>query len=152
MSSTSSDAAGLLDTNVFVHAHTFDTASGECQRFLAALERGDVEARLEPLILHEMTYVLPRYLKQMTRSDIADYLLVVLGWRGVRGDKALMVDTVERWRATPGIAFADAYLAALANRDGRPVFTKNVAELAGQGVTVPRPLPGVDPLSAGGPD
>lgn len=135
-------APGLLDTNVFVHAYTHDAASEECRRFLASLERGEVEARLEPLVLHELSYVLPRYLEQMTRTDLADYLLMVLGWRGVRGEKDLMVDTVQRWRATPRLAFVDAYLATIAARDGRPVFTKNVREMADQGISVPQRLPG----------
>jgi len=132
---------GLLDTNVFLHAYTTDAHSAECLSFLAALERGDVEARLEPLVLHELSYVLPRYLKQMSRLDLAAYLLMVLRWKGVRADTEILVDAVERWRRTPGLAFVDAYLAAIANRDGCPIYTKNVAELAGQGVSVPSTLP-----------
>jgi predicted nucleic acid-binding protein len=132
---------GLLDTNVFVHAYTTDAHSEECLSFLAAVERGEVEARLEPLVVHELSYVLPRYLKQMSRDDLAAYLLMVLSWRGVRGDTEILVAAVERWRDTPGLAFVDAYLAAIANRDGCPVYTKNVAELAGHGVSVPATLP-----------
>lgn len=141
---TSSEAAGLLDTNVFVHAYTHDALSDECRGFLHGLERGAVQARLEAVILHEMSYVLPRYFKQMTRQDLAAYLIMVLGWPGVHAEKALLADTVVRWRDTPGLAFVDAYLAALAIRDGRPVFTKNVAELSGQGIVIPQPLPGQD--------
>ena len=133
---------GLLDTNVFIHAYTTDRHSQECRGFLAAVERGDVEARLEPLVLHELSYVLPRYLKQLSRVEVADYLLMVLGWRGVRGDTDLLVDTVQRWRAARRLAFVDAYLLALAFREGCSIHTKNVAELAGQGVSVPQTLPG----------
>jgi predicted nucleic acid-binding protein len=135
------DDPGVLDTNVFVHAQTTDDHSAECRGFLGALERGDVEARLEPLVLHELSYVLPRYVKQMSRVGVAAYLLTVLSWPGVQGDKSLMADAVERWRDTPRLAFVDAYLAAIANRDGCPIYTKNVAELAGQGVSVPQRLP-----------
>jgi predicted nucleic acid-binding protein len=140
MLSEESEPAGLLDTNVFVHAHTTDEASEECRAFLAALESGRLAAHLEPVILHELSYVLPRYLKQMTRPDVSAYLLMVLGWPGIRTDRDLLVETVERWRDTPGLAFADAYLAAVARRDGRVVYTKNVAEVSGQGVRVPRLL------------
>lgn len=52
-----------------------------------------------------------------------------------------MDDALRRWSVTPGLAFADAYLAALAARHRCPVYTKNVRELAGQGVDVPDPLP-----------
>lgn len=45
---------GLVDTNVFIHAHTTDAASQECRDFLRALEAGTVRAQLEPIILHEL--------------------------------------------------------------------------------------------------
>lgn len=132
---------GLLDTNVFLHAHANDAHSVECRRFLAALESGRVVVRLEPLILHELSYALPHYVKQMTKPEVADYLLMVLGWDGVTGDKDVMVDAVQRWRATPGLSLADAYLAALAVQRNCPVYTKNVRHVAGQGAVVPVPLP-----------
>ena len=132
---------GLLDTNVFIHAHTTDSISEECRRFLAALERGRVQAHLEPLILHELSYALPHYVKQMTRQQVAEYLLMVLSWDGVQGDKAVMVDAVQRWQGTPGLSFVDAYLASLAAERSCPVYSKNVRELKAQGVTVPDSLP-----------
>jgi predicted nucleic acid-binding protein len=132
---------GLLDTNVFLHTLTNDAHSEECRQFLAALEHGQVEAWLDPLILHELSYALRRWRKQVTRAEVAEYLLVVLGWPGIHGDKDLMVTTVERWRDTPGLGFVDAYLAALASRRGAVVYTKNVRDFTGQGVPVPQPLP-----------
>jgi len=132
---------GLLDTSIFLHAHATDEFTEECRGLLAALEQGSLRAHLEPLILHEISYALPRYVKQMTRDDIAAYLLMVLSWSGVQGEKDAMADAVERWWRTPGLAFADAYLAALAVRRACAVYTKNVCELVGQGVAVPQPLP-----------
>lgn len=111
---------GLLDTNIFVHAQSTDTHAEECRRFLAALESGRVRARLEPLILHELSYALPRYAKQMTRSDVAEYLLMVLSWDGVVGEKGVMAEAVQRWADTPGLSFADAYLAAVAGKGPKP--------------------------------
>jgi predicted nucleic acid-binding protein len=134
-------SAGLVDTNTFFHAQTHDVHSDECRRFLAALERGDVQAVLDPIVLHELSFVLPRYVKQMSRHDVATYLEVVLSWPGIQGDKGTMIDAVQRWRDTPGLAFADAYLAARAAAESRPVYTKNVRELRGQAVAVPDPLP-----------
>lgn len=81
------------------------------------------------------------YVKQITRRQIAEYLLMVLSWEGITGDKDVMVDAVRRWDATPGLSFADAYLAGLAAQRGCGVFTKNIRELRGQGVRVPDPLP-----------
>jgi len=140
MCSVDRPADGLLDTNVFIHAHSTDRFAEECRGFLAALERGDLRAQLDPIILHELSYALRHYVRQMTRDDVAQYLLTVLSWAGIQGEKDLMVDTVERWRATPGLSFADAYLAARGAAEGRVVYTKNVRELRGQGVTVPDPL------------
>jgi hypothetical protein len=78
----------------------------------------------------------------MTRADLAHYLLTVLSWPGVVGDKDLLVGTVQRWQQTNGLAFADAYLIECALGRGVPVYSKNVRELAGRGVDVPNPLPG----------
>jgi predicted nucleic acid-binding protein len=132
---------GLIDTSVFIHAQTRDQHSQECRRFLEAVERGDVQARLEPIVLHELSYALPHYRKQMTRDDVASYLLAVLGFVGIVGEKDVLVDATERWRDTPGLAFVDSYLAALGAVRGCLVYTKNVEELRGQGVEVPVPLP-----------
>ena len=132
---------GLLDTNPFLHAQTQDKQTDECRSFLTALERDQIRARLEPLVLHELSYALRHYVKQMTRADVADYLLSVLGWPGVEGEKEVMVEAVERWGQTPGLGFVDAYLATLAVQQGRPVYSKNVGELVAQGAEVPTPLP-----------
>jgi predicted nucleic acid-binding protein len=133
--------AGLIDTNIFLHAHADDSASAECQAFLRALEHGHVRARLEPIILHELSYALPRFIKQMTRQHVGAYLAMVLGWDGVQGEKDVMANTVQRWRNTPGLSFADAYLTVAATRMECPVFTKNIRDFTRQGVAVPVPLP-----------
>jgi predicted nucleic acid-binding protein len=119
--------AGLIDTNIFLHAHADDSASAECQAFLRALEHGHFRARLEPIILHELSYALPRFIKQMTRQHVGAYLAMVLGWDGVQGERDVMANTVQRWRNTPGLSFADAYLAVSATRMECPVFTKTSA-------------------------
>ena len=131
---------GLVDTNVFIHAQTQDSHSEECLRFLEAVQVGRMRVRLEPLVLHELSYALPHYRKGMTRAEVAEYLLAILGWSGIASEKGVLVDTVRRWRDAAGLAFVDAYLAALAARDRCPVFTKNVADLLRQGVEVPSVL------------
>ena len=92
-------------------------------------------------MLHELSYSLRYDAKQMTRAEIAQFLLSVLSWPGVDGDKDVMVEAVQRCGGTPGLGFVDAYLAMLAIRQHRPVYTKNVNEFAGQGVGVPGLLP-----------
>ena len=132
---------GLIDTNVFIHAEANNPLTPECRDFLAGLARGTIRARIEPLVVHELTYALPRLLKGWIRADIAAYLLIVLAWPGIVGEVALLQDAVRRWNATPGLGVVDAYLAAVAVHDNRPVYTKNVRDLVAQGVTVPDPLP-----------
>jgi predicted nucleic acid-binding protein len=134
-------ADGLLDTNVFVHAQANDTHTEECRRFLTSLQEGTAQARLEPIVLHELSYALKHYMKQITKEQTAQYLLTILSWRGVQGEKDVMVDAVERWWTTRGLSFVDAYLAALAAARDYPVYSKNVRELTAQGITVPDPLP-----------
>ena len=137
--------AGPIDTNVFIHAQTTDRLSAECRRFLDAVENGRVAATLEPLVLHELSYVLTRVRPQLTRAQIADYLLSVVAWPGIQADKPLLTDAIQRWGARSDLGFVDAYLAALAARRSCPVHTKNVRHLLGQGVTVPDPLPDGSP-------
>lgn len=131
----------VLDTSVIIHAQTNDHFSAECRRFLAAVELGTIRTHLEPIVLHELGYVLPRYRQHVSRADVALFLRAMLGWPGIQGDVGLMDDAVRRWAAHPKLSFVDAYLAALAARHGCPVYTKNVRDFAGQGVTVPDPLP-----------
>ena len=92
-------------------------------------------------MLHELSYALPRFVRQMTRDDIAAYMVMVLGWPGVHGNKDVLLAAVGRWWGTPGLSFVDAFLVTLAAERGCPVYTKNIREFAGQGVVVPDPLP-----------
>lgn len=134
-------APGLVDTNVFIHAQTHDALADECLNFLDAVEEGRVQVRLDPLVLHELSYALPHYRRGMSRAEVAEYFLAILAWDGVIADKAVLIESVERWRDSNHLAFVDAYLAATAFRGNVPVYSKNVGELRAQGVDVPDPLP-----------
>jgi predicted nucleic acid-binding protein len=132
---------GLLDTNVLLHAHTSDQRADECRRFLSAVARGGETVVIDPLVAHEITYALPRLRKQMARVDVANYVLQVLTWTGVRGDKDLLAQAVRIWRDRPGVGFVDAFLLARALWENRPISSKNRRDLANQGADVPDPLP-----------
>src|SRR5579864_1987893 len=116
-------ADGLLDTNVFIHAHTTDAHSQECRAFLRGLEQGSLSARLEAVVVHELSYALPHYMKQMKRSDVGQYLLTVLSWPGIHADKDLLIGATGRWQQTPGLSFVDAYLAESAAVQNVAVLT-----------------------------
>jgi predicted nucleic acid-binding protein len=136
-------ASGLLDTNVIIHAYATDRWSGECRAFLAALRDGRVRAHLDPLVLHELSYALPRYMQQLqaNRQELAAFLLMILAWQGIEGDKETMIETIQRWAGSPGLAFVDAYLAVRAGQRACPIYTKNARELERQGIDVPQTLP-----------
>jgi|SRR4051794_24136385 len=131
----------FLDTNVVLHALKPDPFSNECNELLDALGEGSKTARLDILVLHELSYSLNRYRKQLKKSDIAATLAWLVGLPGIECDRSLFRETIIRWESTPGLSFTDAHLAARATRDGCAVLTKNVKELRRQGIAVPDPLP-----------
>lgn len=131
---------GLLDTNVVVHSFEPGPLGVECSTFLRDLEAGRAQAVLDPLVVHELTYVLPRYLKQFTRSDVAGYLTDLVNLRGIIADKILLIEALRLWATTSGLGFVDAYLVTRARRENRQIYTKNVRELAQLGATIPQPL------------
>ncbi len=132
---------GLLDANVFIHALTGDAFGAECGRFLALVRAGDIDAYLDPLVVHELTYTIGRVIRTMSTSDIVAYLLEVLSWTGIQGEKDVLREALDRWDRTPGLAFVDSYLTVRALRRTVPVSSKNVREFERQGVSTPNPLP-----------
>ena len=133
--------AGPIETNVFIHAQTTDHLSAECRRFLDAVANERIAATLAPLVLHELSYVLTRVRPELMRAPVAGYMVSVVAWPGIQADKPLLTDAIQRCGARSDLGFVDAYLAALATRQSCPVYTKNVRDLVGQGVSVPDPLP-----------
>ena len=132
----------LLDSNVYLHALTNDSNSAECTALLSAIEVGEIGAILDIVVLHELTYSIPKYLKGISKLDVARLLTRLIELPGIICDKLLFADTIYRWSKTPGLSFVDAYLSAYATRDSVSIFSKNVRELRGQGAFVPDPLPG----------
>jgi hypothetical protein len=92
------------------------------------------------MVVHELTYIWPRYIKGATKQDIATYVLEVLTMPGIVGDTALLPRTIRRWRDT-NVGFVDCLLTERALQDEVPVYTKNVRHFQGKGVEVPDPLP-----------
>jgi hypothetical protein len=90
---------------------------------------------LNPVVVHELTYVLPRYVKQMGRTDVARYLISVIAWEGVMADKETLTEALRLWSSVP-VAFIDAYLGARAVSEDRQVYSRNVGDLQVCGATV----------------
>ena len=138
--SVSDRRLGLLDTNVLIHAFANDQEGDDCRAFLEQVRAGERSVLLTTVVVHEFTYAVGRYRKQMHRQDIADYLVGLMALPAVHLDDDAMFETVRTWGSEPKIAFVDAYLAVRAQREGRPVFTKNVKHFQGCDVEVPDPL------------
>ncbi len=137
----SSSTAGLLDTNVVVHALGNDSNSEECRRFLAAAREGRVRVLIEPLVLHEITYVLTRRGPRLSAMEVAGYIQTLLNMKGAEGDVRSMSDALVLWQQSPSLGFVDCYLAAKARLMDVPVYTKNVRHLRRLGADAPDPLP-----------
>ena len=134
-------SSGRVDTNVFVHALKDDPQSEECRAFVLLLKEGMVRARLEPYVLHELSYILPRRLPEWNREQLGAFLLNLLDWPGIESDRSLLESAIVRWTSASKFSFVDAMLWAESMRDGSAVFTKNVKDFEGSGVEVPDPLP-----------
>jgi len=133
---------GLLDTNVIIHSLADDPLSVECWNFMQQVRSGQVSVILDPLVIHELTYALPRYAKQWERTEIAGFIETLLHLPGVSGDTSRMVRAIGFWKENTGVGFVDCYLAVLANDEQLPVYTKNVRHLRRLAAEAPDPLPG----------
>jgi predicted nucleic acid-binding protein len=142
---------GLIDTNVFLRAITRDTHADEYRAFLALIEQGQIQVQIDPLVIHELSYTLPRLRQHRTRDEVAAFLLTLLTWPGIIGDKVLLVDAIQRWQAVDGLGFVDAFLTARAIRERWAIYTKNIRHFTNQGIEIPDPLPSM-PESPSTPD
>lgn len=137
-------ASGRVDTNVFVHALKDDPQSAECRAFVLLLKEGTIRARLEPYVVHELAYILPRRLPDWNREQIAAFLLNLLDWPGIESDRQVLESALVQWGQSPKLSFVDAILVAESSRDGSPIYTKNVKDFENRGVEVPDPLSGTE--------
>jgi predicted nucleic acid-binding protein len=133
----------VIDTNVFLHPHTTDAQSDECQHFLHLVEAGQIQVWLDALVLQELSYALGRLWQGVTRAQLAMYLRQLVRLPGVQvADVDLLLATLDRWGRSDGLGFVDAYLIELAGQRGSmPIYSKNVRALRAQGALVPDPLP-----------
>ena len=136
----SSGVSGILDTNILIHALTADAHGADCRRFLERVRSGEITVLLTSVVAFEFTYAVSRYARQMTRGDIADYLVSVMALPSVELEDELLVDTARLWAKTPGLGFVDAYLGLRAQREELPVFTKNIRHFERFDIQLPNPL------------
>ena len=105
----------FVDTNVLIRHLTGDPPA-QARLATRYLEQAD-ELLLPDLILAEVAYVLESFY-EVARSEVAEALRAVLTFRATRvGDAPLLMRTVELYEVHR-LDFADAYLAASAERSG----------------------------------
>ena len=120
---------GWLDANLFIHPLHTDEHSEACRRILNSIQRGDSEGWLDPVTLHELSYVLLRFFHG-DRGKVLSYLLPVIAIDGIKmHDKICALETLKRWEQ--GLSFGDARIATIAKRTGFPVCTVNARDFAG---------------------
>ena len=140
----SSKIDGLLDTNVVIHSLMNDSNSEECRAFLDLVQKGERTVRLEPYIVHEITYVLARRIK-LSKPESVSILLRINQWPGVQCDKNLLNGAILKWRDRPGMSFIDALLASDALLNETRIFTINVDDFADDEIEIPNPLSSYTP-------
>lgn len=125
---------GWLDTNIFVHAlFPNDPYYRRCKAIVDGLESGEVVGWLDPVIVHELSYVLRRLPMFKDKRDIHQYLRsIVLCDNVFMDDKQAVIEALVRWEAMEGLSFADAWLTALSHqRSARTVCSVNQSDFAG---------------------
>ncbi|MDA8345606.1 MAG: PIN domain-containing protein [Thermaerobacter sp.] len=131
--------AGWLDTNVFIHPLTQDNNSTECAVLLGRLATGNATGRIDPVVVHELTYTLTSRFGY-TPTTAANYIKRILAWESIEtvGDKETLISALSLWEQH-GISFADALLAARAKTDGTWVCTENTKDIKKAGAEARKP-------------
>lgn len=124
----SSASFGWLDATVFIHVlFSNDPHRARCQTILEAIESGSGEGWIDPVVIHELTYVLPRFLPDRfgKRIAVAEYLLSFLTLDSLHStERDLLIATLQIW-SSGSIGFADARLTALAHSTSMTVCSVN---------------------------
>ena len=122
-----------LDTSVFTTALCNHNASEACRELLRRVDRGEVLAVLDPVVLGELAYMLikpflaERDRPPRTRQEVAHFLLGVIAWPGIQmEDKFLAAAALDAWKAGHADDFVDCYLQARASAAGDRVCTVNL--------------------------
>jgi predicted nucleic acid-binding protein len=127
-------ALGWLDTNLFIHSLSQrDTHYRRCTEIVKDLARGDAEGWIDVVVVHELTYTLPRFDRQRFDSAGAchQYIRSILSYPGVRADdKDELLEILAEWDFAH-IGFADARLRVLARRRNLPVCSVNRRDFSG---------------------
>jgi predicted nucleic acid-binding protein len=120
---------GYLDTNLFVHAlFPQDTQYARCRAIVADLEQGVATGWLDPLVIHELTYVLLNLRRFSDRAAVERYLRGIVRSPGVQSaERDTILAALSRW-ASRGGGFVDAWRATRALEQGHSVCSVNARD------------------------
>jgi len=111
----------VLDTNVLVRHLVNDHPdhSSRASRLIARIQAGEMHAIVPPTVFFETNYVL-RNKYGLTRAEVVDILEPLVSWRSLEiADRRSLIRAFELY-GEHSISFADAYHAALAEREEPP--------------------------------
>lgn len=54
---------GILDSNIVIHSFTNDQWTEPAIALLTQIEQGELLVTIDPMVIHEIAYALPRYAK-----------------------------------------------------------------------------------------
>ena len=125
------DELGWLDTPVFVHPlFPNDPLASRCRDLLRRLQANEVTGWLDVIVIHELTYVLPRTKLPAfsNRQGVAEYIRRILALDSIRTDsKDELLEGLAVW-SRGRVAFADARISVLARQRGMNVCSPNRAD------------------------
>ncbi len=114
----------LVDTNVLLRYLIGDNVQN-AEKALALMERvesGSEEVEICSVIVAETIWTLEKFY-EVPRKDIAQKLLAIFSFKGVRGsEKSSIVDALQTYASTR-IDFIDCYLAARGKGQNMPVYS-----------------------------
>jgi predicted nucleic acid-binding protein len=124
---------GWLDTNVFVHAlYANDKPHKRSIEILDALADGSAQGWLDPIVVHELTYLFTNGVGQFQgREDSRDFLLDIVRTPAIHAaDKDVLIGAIMHWSRST-IDFADAWLSVLSRHRALPVCSANRRDFIG---------------------
>jgi len=114
----------LVDTNVLLRYLIGDGAQ-KAEKAMALMERvehGSEEVEICSVIVAEMIWTLEKFY-EVPRRDIAQKLLVIFSFKGVKGvERPMIVAALQSYGST-NIDFVDCYLAARGKGQNMPVYS-----------------------------
>lgn len=114
----------LVDTNILLRYLIGDDPpkAAKATALMESAEEGSEEIEIPPVIVAEMIWTLEKFY-QIPRDTIAEKLLVMFSFKGVKGPEKKIILAALHSYASLKIDFVDCYLAARAVDQKIPVYT-----------------------------